>query len=144
MANEEELGRIANEMDIQQAKGDASRQQLRQMEATILEIRAAIDAIQNIKNAKADTLVPVGAGVYLSCPKPNPEKVVVNIGASVLVQKTPEEAVKILQERTRQVSEAISAAQEDLGEVVTAIESLSQRASSIAAEEGKNVRPAKE
>jgi len=144
MANEEELGRIANEMDIQQAKGDAIRQQLRQMEATILEIRAAIDAIQNIKNAKADTLVPVGAGVYLSCPKPNPEKVVVNIGASVLVQKTPEEAVKILQERTRQVSEAISAAQEDLGEVVKAIESLSQRASSIAAEEGKNVRPAKE
>jgi prefoldin alpha subunit len=144
MANEAELDRISSELQMQQAKGEAIRQQMQQMEATMLEMSASIDAVQNLKKAKADTLVPVGSGVYISCPKPDPEKVVVNIGASIMVTKKPEEAVKILEERQKKVSEAIAAAQEDLGEVVRAIEELTQRASVLASAEGKNVRPPKE
>ena len=144
MANEAELDRIATSLQIQQAKGEAIRTQIQQMEATILEISAAVDAITNLKKAKSDTLVPVGAGVFISCPKPDPDKVVLNIGANVMASKKPEEAVKILEDRQKKISEAISAAQEDMGDVVRAIDELTQRASGIAASEGKNVRPAKE
>ncbi len=144
MANEAELDRIATSLQIQQAKGEAIRTQIQQMEATILEISAAVDAITNLKKAKSDTLVPVGAGVFISCPKPDPDKVVLNIGANVMVSKKPEEAVKLLEERQKKISDAISNAQEDMGEVIKAIDDLSSRASGIAASEGKNVRPAKE
>ena len=144
MANDSELDRIASSLQVQQAKGEAIRNQIQQMEATILEISAAVDAIQNLKKAKADALVPVGAGVFISCPKPDPDRVVLNIGANVMVSKKPEEAVKLLEERQKKISDAIGSAQEDMGEVIRAIDELSQRASSIAAAEGKNVRPAKE
>ncbi|VVC01854.1 Prefoldin subunit alpha [uncultured archaeon] len=144
MADNPELDRIASSLQMQQAKGEAIRTQMQQMEATILEIGAAVDAIQNLKKAKADALVPVGAGVFISCPKPDPDKVVLNIGANVMVSKKPEEAVKLLEERQRKISDAISAAQEDMGELIRAIDELSQRASGIAAAEGKNVRPPKE
>ena len=88
--------------------------------------------------------MPVVAGVFISCPKPDPDRVVLNIGANVMVSKKPEEAVKLLEERQKKISDAIGSAQEDMGEVIRAIDELSQRASSIAAAEGKNVRPAKE
>ncbi len=144
MENEAELEKISTSLQIQQAKGEAIRSQMQQMEASILEISAAVDAIQNLKKAKSATLVPVGAGVFISCPKPDPDKVVINIGASIMVSKKPEEAVKMLSERQQKISDAIGSAQEDMGEVIKAIDELTQRASAIAAAEGKNVRPLKE
>lgn len=144
MANDSELDGISTSLQIQQAKGEAIRAQMQQMEATILEIGSAVDAIQNLKKAKSDTLVPVGAGVFISCPKPDPDKVVINIGANVMVAKKPEEAVKMLDERRQKIADAIGSAQEDMGEVIKAIDELTQRASGIAAAEGKNVRPPKE
>lgn len=144
MANDSELDGISTSLQIQQAKGEAIRAQMQQMEASILEINAAVDAIQNLKKAKSDTLVPVGAGVFISCPKPDADKVVINIGANVMVSKKPEEAVRMLEERQKKISDAIGSAQEDMGEVIKAIDELTQRASGIAAAEGKNVRPPKE
>lgn len=144
MANEAELERIAAEMQMQQSRGDAIRQQIQQMQATMLEIGSAIDAVQNIRKAKGDTLVPVGAGVYLSCPKPDPERVVMNAGANVLLQKKPEEAARLLEERQKKVGGAIGEAQQELSDVVREIDRLSQQAGAIAASEEKNVRASKE
>lgn len=139
-----ELDRIAAEMQMQQSKGEAIRQQMQQMQSTMLEIGSAMDTVQNLKKAKGETLVPIGAGLYISCAKPNPELVVVNVGANVLVQKKPDEALAILEERQKKVTDAISEAQEGLSEVVKELDRLSQRANSIAAAEEKNVRPSQE
>ncbi|MCX8194683.1 MAG: prefoldin subunit alpha [Candidatus Micrarchaeota archaeon] len=145
MDEEKELSWISGQLDIQQARGESLRMQMRDLEASVLEINSALDAINNIKKAKGDTLVPIGAGVYLSCPKPDTEKVILNIGASVLVQKKPDEAIKILEERKSKFVEAIDQLQNELGAVIREIESLSQRASVIAAAEGKrDVQSSKE
>ncbi|VVB99829.1 Prefoldin subunit alpha [uncultured archaeon] len=144
MANEEELNRLAAELQVQQSNGEAIRQQIQAMQSSLLEIGAAMNAVQNLKKVKGDTLVPLGAGVFLSCPKPDPERVVINIGANVMVQKKPEEAVKLLEERQKAIRDAISSAQQDLEQAVSAIDEIKKRANSIAAEEGRNVRPPKE
>ncbi len=144
MADEEELGRLSYELQVQQETGEAIRQQIQSMQASIVEIGSAIEAIRNLKKMKGDALVPLGAGVFISCPKPNPEKVVLSIGANVMVSKPPEEAIKVLEERQKKLSGAMGAAQEDLGKVIGAIESLTQRASALAGEEGRDVRPSKE
>lgn len=145
MANEDELESISNELQVQQAKGEAIRQQIQAMQGSILEVSAASEALKNLQKAKGDTLVPLGAGVFMSCPKPNPDKVVVSIGAGVMVQKNPDDTVKMLEERQNRMSEAINIAQADMGQVIKAIESLTERAGVLgAAEERKNVRPSKE
>ena len=143
MADEEELNRLAGELQLQQSKGDAIRQQIQQMQGAVIEIGSAIDAIKNLKKAKSDTLVPVGAGTFISCPKPDTDKVVISIGANVMLQKKPDEAIKMLEERQANVAKAISTAQEDMVAVVREIERLTQRANLIAAEESANVRPSK-
>ena len=145
MAGEDELERISNDLQVQQAKGEAIRQQIQAMQGSILEVSAAQEALKNLQKAKGDTLVPLGAGVFMSCPKPDIDKVVMSIGAGVMVQKKPEETIKLLDERITKMSEAINLAQADLGTVIKSIESLTERAGELgAAEERKNVRPSKE
>ena len=56
MGNEEELNRIDNELQMQQSKGEAIRQQMQGMQNSALEISTAIEALQNIKKVKGDTL----------------------------------------------------------------------------------------
>jgi len=140
MVDQEELDRIAEELQIQQERGEAIRQQIQVLQANAVEIGAALQAIENLGRATKDVLVPLGAGAYLSCPKPDQEKVIISIGANVLVNKKPEEALKILQERQKKVTEAIEQAQKDLEGVTSQIDQLSQAASRLAAEAG-NVRP---
>lgn len=145
MANEQEINGIASELQLQQSRGEAIKQQIQQMQGNLLEIGGTIEAIKNLKKAKGDTLVPIGSGVLISCPKPDPEKVIISIGANVMLHKKPEDAIKMLEERQKSVMQAINIAQGDLGEVVKAIDSLTNRASLIAAqEERKNVRPSQE
>lgn len=145
MASEEELNRVANELQLQQQRGEAIRQQMQQMQASAIEIGSAIDTIENLGKAKGDALLPIGAGVYVSCPKPNPERVVMNAGANLLLQKKPEEAIKALKERQKRIGDAMESMQREMGLVVREIERLTNTASGYAAdEERKDVRASKE
>jgi prefoldin alpha subunit len=145
MANEEEFERISNELQLNQSRGEAIRNQMQSIQSAMGEVAGAIESINGIKAAKGDTLVPVGAGVFLSCPKPDATKVVVSVGAGMLVPKKPEEAVKLLEERQKRMSEALAGAQESLNQVVKEIEKLTAQAGAFAAmEEKRNVRAAKE
>ena len=145
MTNEEEYANISNELELQQSKGEAIRQQIQAMQSNIMEIGAAMDAVKNLPKVKGDTLVPIGAGVFMSCPKPDAEKVIMSIGAGIMVQKKPEDALKLLEDRQKKMTDAINAAQGDLSEVANAMEQLTERAQMIgAAEERANVRASKE
>jgi len=145
MANEDEINRISYELQLQQAKGEAIKKQLENMQAGMVEVGGAMEILKNLKKAtKGESLLPVGAGVYLSYSKPDIGRVLVNAGANVIVEKKPEDAIKMLEERQKSIANAISTAQQDMGTVVGTIERLNERASMLAVGESKNVRPAKE
>ena len=141
---DDDLNQLAAEIQMSQARGDAIRQQMQEMQNALTGIGGAIDAMTNLKKAKGDTLVPVGAGVFVSCPKPDPEYVTISIGANLMVKKKPEEAIKLLQEKQKKIAETINSAQEDLQQIVRSIEDLTQRANAAALAEERNVRPSKE
>ena len=144
MANGEELDRISGELQLQQARGEAIKQQMQQMQNAIIDNASAIEAVQSLGKAKGDVLVPIGGGAFLSCPKPDTSRVVINIGAGVMVSRKPEDAARLLEDRQKKITEAMTAAQKDIAEVVRAMDALTQRASALAAEEERNVRPSKE
>jgi len=139
---EEELERLAAEIQLQQSRGDAIRQQMQQMQSSLIEIGGAIDAINGLKKAKGNTLVPLGAGAFISCPKPDSEHVTLSIGANIMIQKKPDEAIKYLQERQKKIADAVESAQGDLQEIIKAINAMSQQANALA--EAQNVRAPKE
>ncbi len=80
----------------------SSRQNL--LERALLENRAAIEAIKGLNDHKpAEVLVQLGGGTLVRSSPPSVERVLVNMGANVVVEKPREEALAILDGRAREV-----------------------------------------
>ncbi|MCX6772472.1 MAG: hypothetical protein NTV88_01735 [Candidatus Micrarchaeota archaeon] len=57
-----------------------------------------------------------------------------------MVEKKPEDALKLMEERQKMLANSINAAQQDLEMVISQIDGLSKRASGLAAGANQNVR----
>jgi prefoldin alpha subunit len=82
----------------QQAEIFAS--QLELMENGRMEAHAAIEALQGISDADDGTvLLQIGGGASLRVKVLEPDKVLLNIGAEVIVERTNKDAVEFLKDR---------------------------------------------
>ena len=83
-----------------------SRQTL--LERALLESRAALDSISGLSgHPSEEVLTQIGAGAMLRSQPPATDKVLVSIGANVVLEKSKEEAVAMLEERSRDVEKTI-------------------------------------
>jgi prefoldin alpha subunit len=74
--------------------------QLELIEQRRIEALAAIESIKSLNGEKEPVvLVPLGGGATVRAKVEHPEKVLVNIGADTILQRTHEEAVTFLQDR---------------------------------------------
>ena len=86
----------------------AARQNL--LERIMVESRSSVDTIKGLDSTSTEEiLIPVGGGVLLRTSPPKVEKILVNIGANVMVEKPRDEAVKIMEERAQQLEEDLVA-----------------------------------
>ena len=84
----------------------SARQNL--LERALLETRAALDAIAGLTESKSsEILTQIGGGAMLRSPPPSIDKVMVSIGAGVVVEKPREEAKALLEGRNRDVEKTI-------------------------------------
>jgi prefoldin alpha subunit len=83
-----------------------SRQNL--LERALIENRAALDAIKGLGNKSVgEVLTQIGGGAMLRSPPPNVDSVLVSVGADVVLEKSREEALAIIEERTKDVERSI-------------------------------------
>ena len=83
-----------------------SRQNL--LERALLESRAALDAINGLSSQPAEEiLTQIGGGALLRSPPPSIEMVLVSVGSGVVIEKPRNEAVALLEERTRELEKTI-------------------------------------
>lgn len=83
-----------------------SRQNL--LERALLESRAALDSIKGLTGqTSAEVLMQIGGGAMLRSQPPSADKVLVSVGANVVLEKPKEEAVAMLEERSRDVEKTI-------------------------------------
>lgn len=84
----------------------SARQNL--LERAMLEGRAALDAIKGLAGqGSGEVLTQVGGGVMLRSTPPETDRVLVSIGANVVVEKSKDEAVAILEERGREIEKTL-------------------------------------
>ena len=86
-----------------------------QRESTLLSIlREAVSAIVSIKslkdNTSSDTLMPLGMGTFVKSQISSNEKIVLNIGAGVAVEKNPDSAINFLESRIKEIEVALQEA----------------------------------
>ncbi len=98
----------------------------------IVESRAALEAIRSFpSNEISDVLVPIGGGVFIEVSAKPPEKLLVSIGADVMIEKTKDGAVSFLEERIKELENAISNLEGQKAELAKRIESNRAIISSI-------------
>jgi prefoldin alpha subunit len=84
----------------------SARQNL--LERALLESRAALDSIKELANQTSpEVLTQIGGGAMLRSKPPSTEKVMVSVGSNIVIEKPKEEAVAMLEERSRDVEKTI-------------------------------------
>jgi prefoldin alpha subunit len=105
---EETVNAIAVEIRVLETTYNelTARQSL--LERALLESRAALDAIKGLTGATpSEILLPIGGGALLRAEPPSADKVLVSVGSNIVVEKSKEEAVAMLEERSRDVEKTI-------------------------------------
>ncbi|NND87456.1 MAG: prefoldin subunit alpha [Nitrosopumilus sp.] len=85
---------------------------LSQREATfhsvLREATAAIESIQSLsKQTESDTLIPIGMGTYIPTKVSSSNKIVLNIGAGVAVEKDFPSTINYLEARIKEIEIAL-------------------------------------
>jgi len=94
------------------------------LERALLETRAALDAITGLdENPSAEILTQIGGGAMLRSPPPSTDKVLVNVGSGVVIEKPREEAKALLDERNREVEKTILSLANQRNEIAERINS---------------------
>ena len=107
-SDEEKLNSLVVEVRVLEGTYNelTSRQTL--LERALLESRSALEAIKGLGEKPADeVLIQIGGGAMLKASPPSADKVLVNIGANVVTEKTREEAMAILESRNKEVEKTV-------------------------------------
>jgi prefoldin alpha subunit len=109
-SEEERINNLINEVRVLESTFNdlSSRQSL--LERILIESRSSLDTVKGLDSSSSDeVLIPVGAGVLIRAIPPKIDKVLVNIGANVVVEKSKDDATKMMEERANQVEQDIVA-----------------------------------
>ncbi|HYB76269.1 MAG TPA: prefoldin subunit alpha [Nitrososphaerales archaeon] len=80
------------------------------LERALVENRAALDTLNGLgpdSDSQKEVLMQIGGGAMLRSRPPSTDKVLVGVGASVVIEKPKSEAVAMIEERTKEVEKTI-------------------------------------
>lgn len=84
----------------------SSRQNL--LERILIETRASVETLNGLGSGKAEeVLIPIGGAVLLRSSPPNSDRVLLNVGANVVVEKSREYATKFMETRANEIEESV-------------------------------------
>ena len=107
--NEQELRQALGAMEVYKAQleGILEQQQLVQMSLEELG-RGKATVSEFMKAAEGDEiLVPVGGGSFVRAKVDNSQKILVNVGSGITVEKTAEEAIQLMDVRAQEMMDAM-------------------------------------
>ncbi|MER3408284.1 MAG: prefoldin subunit alpha [Nitrososphaera sp.] len=118
-----------NEMAQQSRMLEAYMNEVMSRQATIgtllREARIASATIQGTSaESEAETLMPVGAGVYIRTTVPPVKKVLVNLGSDVAVEKSREDALNFVEARIKEYDLAMRQLEAQRQEIAMRMEQM--------------------
>ena len=126
---EEEVRRLLAAYQQYQAQAESIVRQLNLTQVTMQGLDNALSAVEALDTARGRTgyLVPIGSGSFIHGKLASKEKVVLNVGAGVSIEKTATEAKEILKVRKDEVLDG----SKKLNEVLAKIDQEMQRIQAV-------------
>jgi prefoldin alpha subunit len=117
---EEELQQLLAAYQQYQAQAEVIVRQIGLTQMTMEGLDRALRAVETMQQAEEgqEMLVPIGSGSFIHARLASKESVVLNVGASVNIEKSPAEALETLKSR----KEEVSAGAKELNDVLAKID----------------------
>lgn len=117
---------------------------LSQREGTLLNVlREAISAIESMKSLhqkqNSDTLVPIGMGTYVQTKISSNDKIVLNIGAGIAVEKTYDSTINYLEARIKEIEVALQDTSAKKQEAIARLEQGKEQMNQLMQESPQNI-----
>ncbi len=125
MASEQEMQKMALEMNYYRQRAEELQSQLRSIAAFIQDNDSAKKALESV--GENESMFSIGAGVFVKA-KPSSQKVLVGMGSRVIAEKTVEETKTFLDARREEFVKAMAKMQEELEQLNSAMVALSEKA----------------
>ena len=98
----------------------------------IEEARLASYALQNISLDKEnEALMPIGVGVYLKTNIPSIDKLLVNIGAGVTIEKTHQDTLHYIESRIKEFEIGLNQLREQKKHITSQLEQIQHQVNSM-------------
>ncbi|GBL41151.1 hypothetical protein LBMAG54_00630 [Nitrosopumilaceae archaeon] len=117
---------------------------LSQREGTLLSVlREAISAIESMKSLhqkpNSDTLVPIGMGTYVQTKISSNDKIILNIGAGIAVEKTYDSTINYLEARIKEIEVALQDTSAKKQEAIARLEQGKEQMNQLMQESSQNI-----
>ena len=139
MSNDDEkINNLVSEIRmLESALNDISARQ-NFLERILIDTRTSIETVKGVSSSSSEeVLIPVGAGVLLRSVPPKVDKVLVNIGANVVVEKDREEAITFMEKRAKELEESLVTVVSQRNQVAQRLDSDRRAAQSLIDRQGQ-------
>ncbi len=133
MTQEEEFQRYAALVDQYESQLASIENQYNYLQAAIMDYQKAKFTIEKLAETKSgkELLIPIGGGIFTFAASKKPSKVLADVGAGVVIEKNPKDAISIIDKRIM----GLQANQESLTEmskqIQKQIQTISEKAHEI-------------
>jgi len=112
----ERLEKLASELNAQELRAEALRQQLSVLTRSLSEYSVTVETLKSLQNEpnEKEGLVSVGAGCYVHAKLKTNDRVLLGLGAGVMVEKTLSEATQLLESKIKELQDAVQKTREEL------------------------------
>lgn len=109
------------------------QKQISMLEEQSQELGATRHFVMELKDQKvpANSLVPIANGIFVRATLLQNDRVLINVGSNVVVEKTIEEAVKMMEKQASEIKELHTDLLNTLGEVAKEAETLEEQMKKI-------------
>lgn len=109
---------------ILESKLDGLLKQRDMVASKLVEIQTTEASIDEIEKSNEEILFPIGAEAYISGKVIDKKKIIVEIGAGIVLEKTVEEGKQTLDKRKTEIEAALNDIQTDIARISSSLEQL--------------------
>lgn len=126
--SEEQAQQFLYQMQVLESYASSLDQKEGAIMTFLREAMASIESIKGIsQNPQADSLIPVGLGTYVKAKISEDPKVLVDVGAGIVVEKDQDSAINYLESRIKELQIALNDTMTQKHEALMRLEQLKQQ-----------------
>ena len=132
MSEEEKMQALVGQMKLYEAYLNDIDTRESSVARLMEEARLAIEAIKSISGQEpAQTLMPIGIGVYMQTSTSPSNKLLISIGSGVAIEKSKDDAVAYIESRLKELEVALRSMLSQKQEIAARMEQMRTEANAV-------------